>query len=84
MEINFKHRMQMWLLWRQNDDKIRLAVCELMAQQRVGNGKGRIEPSGVKHRPKTYPLMTVQRSLAREQVRENDHHNDHCESARHP
>ncbi len=76
-EISFKHSMQLWLLWSQkadtSNDRILLGICELMAQQRVGNRKGRIEPRAVKRRPKPYPLLTVQRSQAREQVRKYGH-----------
>lgn len=76
-DISFKHSLQLWLLWSQkadtSDGRILLVVCELMAQQRVGNRKGRIEPRAVKRRPKPYPLLTVQRSLARGQVRKYGH-----------
>ena len=76
-EISFKHSLQLWLIWSQkadtSDDRILLVVCELIAQQRVGNRKGRIEPRAVKRRPKPYPLLTVQRSQAREQVRKYCH-----------
>ena len=76
-EISFKHSLQLWLLWSQkadtSDDRILLVVCELIAQQRVGNRKGRIEPRAVKRRPKPYPLLTVKRSQEREQVRNYGH-----------
>ena len=72
-EISFKHSLQLWLLRSQqadtSDEKMLLVVCELIAQQRVGNRPGRIEPRAVKRRPKPYPLLTTPRSLAREQVR---------------
>ena len=35
----------------------------LMAQQRVGERPGRIEPSVVKRRPLTYPLLTRPREV---------------------
>ena len=72
-EISFKHSLQLWILWSQqaetSDDEILLAVCELMAQQRVGQRPGRIEPRAMKRRPKPYPLLTNPRSKAREIVR---------------
>lgn len=75
-EISFKHCLQLWLLWRQVDtldDEQLYALCSLMAQQRVGNRSGRIEPRAVKRRPKPYPLLTVPRAQARENVREFGH-----------
>jgi len=36
------------------------------AEQRVGNRPGRIEPRAVKRRPKSYPMLTKSRGLARE------------------
>ncbi len=72
-EISFKHCLQLWLLWSRQadttDESTLYAVCELIAQQRVGNRPGRIEPRAVKRRPKAYPLLTIMRSLARENVR---------------
>jgi hypothetical protein len=38
-------------------------------KQRVGERPGRIEPRAVKRRPKTYPLLTTPRALARAHVR---------------
>lgn len=76
-KISFKHCLQLWLLWSQKantaDDEQLYALCTLMAQQRVGNRPGRIEPRAVKRRPKAYPLLTVTRLQARENVRENGH-----------
>jgi hypothetical protein len=72
-KISFKHCLQLWLLWSQmadtSDDEQIVALCTLMAQQRVGNRPGRIEPRAVKRRPKAYPLLTVPRGQARENVR---------------
>jgi hypothetical protein len=71
-EISFKHSLQLWLIWSRqadtSDDDILLAVCALIAQQRVGNRPGRIEPRVVKRRPKPYPLMVVPRHQARDRV----------------
>lgn len=76
-EISFKHCLQLWLLWSQkigpSDDQQLHVLCVLMAQQRVGNRPGRIEPRAVKRRPKPYPLLTVPRPQARENVRRSGH-----------
>lgn len=76
-EISFKHSLQLWLLWSRqadtSDEKMLLVVYELMAQQRVGNRSGRIEPRAVKRRPKPHPLLTVPRDEAREMVRKYGH-----------
>jgi len=75
--LSFKHCLQLWLFWSQqadtSDEEQLLALCVLMAQQRVGNRPGRIEPRAVKRRPKAYPLLTVPRHLARENVRKHGH-----------
>lgn len=76
-KISFKHCLQLWLLWSQmadrSDDEQIVALCTLMAQQRVGNRPGRIEPRAIKRRPKAYPLLTVPRDQARENVRKSGH-----------
>lgn len=76
-DISFKHSMQLWLIWSRqadtSDDGMLLMICELMAQQRVGNRPGRIEPRAVKRRPKPYPLLIVPRDQARENVKEYGH-----------
>lgn len=76
-EISFKHCLQLWLLWSRqadtSDDMMLITLYELMAQQRVGNRPGRIEPRAVKRRPKPYPLLTLPRIQAREQVEKHGH-----------
>ncbi len=76
-DISFKHCLQLWLLWSQqvdtSDEQQLYGLFRLMAQQRVGNRPGRIEPRAVKRRPKAYPLLTVERHKAREKVREHGH-----------
>ena len=77
-EISFKHTVQMWVAWtqhnngNQHDDKL-YGLFILIAQQRVGERPGRVEPRAVKRRPKTYPLLTKPRALAREHVRQHGH-----------
>ena len=76
-EISFKHCLQLWLIWSHKadslDDTQLLELCALMAQQRVGNRPGRIEPRAVKRRPKAYPLLTRHRHQAREKIRKFGH-----------
>jgi len=77
-ELSFKHALQLWVAWGQwsdvtnCDDKLGDLLI-LIAQQRVGNRSGRIEPRAVKRRPKPFPLLTKPRHLAREEVRKNGH-----------
>ncbi len=77
-QLSFKHTLQMWIAWRQSgsggydDDKL-VGLFILIAQQKVGNRPGRIEPRAVKRRPKPFPLLTKQRSIAQENVRKNGH-----------
>ncbi len=75
--ISFKHCLQLWLIYTHHpnsldDEKLEL-LFQIMAQQRVGNRPGRIEPRAVKRRPKAYPLLTKQRDEARAEVKKNGH-----------
>ena len=77
-QLSFKHTVQIWTAWTERghavEDQDKLyALFVLIAQQRVGERPGRIEPRAVKRRPKTYPLLTKPRALAREQVRKYGH-----------
>jgi hypothetical protein len=65
-ELSFKHTLQLWVAWSQQgigieDDGLTI-LFTLIAQQRVGNRQGRIEPRAVKRRPKQYPAHEVTRS----------------------
>lgn len=75
--ISFKHCLQLWLLFSQQADTSNeqhlYAVCVLMAQQRVGDRPGRVEPRAVKRRPKPYPLLNQPRESARQKVRRFGH-----------
>jgi hypothetical protein len=77
-ELSFKHSVQIWIAWDQyrhgaehHDTPDALFV--LIAQQRVGDRPGRIEPRAVKQRPKPYPRLMKPRALARAEVREFGH-----------
>ena len=77
-QLSFKHTLQLWIAWRQNgtssgDDSQRAMLFILIAQQRVGNRPGRIEPRAIKRRPKPYSLLTKSRSIAQEDVRKYGH-----------
>ena len=76
-EISFKHCLQLWLVWSRqtdtSDEATLIILYELMAQQRVGNRPGRIEPRALKRRSKPYPLLVVPRHQARENVEKHGH-----------
>ena len=76
--LSFKHTLQLWMAWdhygsgaRHNGKRHALFI--LIAQQRVGNRPGRIEPRAIKRRPKQFPLLTEARAIAREKVRMYGH-----------
>lgn len=77
-QLSFKHTVQLWIAWEHhrpctgNDDTLR-ALFVLIAQQRVGDRPGRIEPRAVKRRPKPYPLLTKPRACARAYIRQHGH-----------
>ncbi len=77
-QISFKHAVQMWIAWSGQCHAIEsggklYGLFVLIAQQRVGERPDRIEPRAVKRRPKTYPLLTILRALAREHVQKHGH-----------
>ena len=76
-QISFKHCLQLWMLGAQqidvSDETQMTALLMLMAQQRVGNRPGRIEPRAVKRRAKAFPLLTKPRDHARAIVRKKGH-----------
>ncbi len=58
---------------RENDEDKLKKLLALVTGQSVGNRPGRIEPRAIKRRPKSYPLLTKTRDLAREQVMKYGH-----------
>ena len=77
-QLSFKHTVQTWIAWRhctangyEEDQLVGLFI--LIAQQKVGNRPGRIEPRAVKRRPKSFPFLTKPRSIAQEEIRKNGH-----------
>jgi hypothetical protein len=77
-QLSFKHTVQLWIAWDHhrpdtgNNDTLR-TLFVLIAQQRVGDRPGRIEPRAVKRRPKPYPLLTKPRERARAYIRKHGH-----------
>lgn len=76
-QLSFKHTLQLWLVWRQYDgseiDERFHQLLMLIAQQRVGDRSGRMEPRAVKRRQKPYPLLTRARQAERKEIRKNGH-----------
>lgn len=75
-ELSFKHTVQLWTEWvsrglSATKDGGRLFI--LIAQCRVGNRSGRIEPRMRKRRPKPYPWLKVPRAHARRKVKMHGH-----------
>lgn len=77
-QLSFKHTVQIWIAWTHHanaidhDDKLH-SLFNLIAQQRVGERPGRIEPRAIKRRPKSYPLLTQPRAISRKHVRQHGH-----------
>jgi hypothetical protein len=77
-ELSFKHTVQIWIAWTYhgnviNHDDTPYALFALIAQQRVGQRPGRIEPRAIKRRPKNYPLLTKPREIAKTYVTIHGH-----------
>ena len=74
--LSFKHTVQLWTEWvsrglSATKDGGRLFT--LIAQCRVGNRPGRIEPRMRKRRPKPYPWLKVSRAKARQKIERHGH-----------
>ena len=76
-QISFKHSLQLWLAWGRysqldnHDDWNALMMA--MAQKRVNNRPGRIEPRQKKRRPKPFPSLKKPRHEARRDIVKNEH-----------
>jgi Transposase DDE domain len=74
--LSFKHTVQLWTEWlargltATHDQSL---LFSLIAQSRVGNRPGRIEPRMRKRRPKSYPWLKEPRHIARERARKYGH-----------
>jgi len=72
-ELSFKHTVQMWTQWTSSrpdwgSERQQSNLFRLIAQVRVGQRPGRLEPRARKRRPKPYPWLKVPRALARQQI----------------
>ena len=76
-QISFKHTVQLWIAWQHNDCDFDQQSFDgllfLIAQNRVGNRQGRIEPRAVKRRPKPIALLVVTRDEARQNILKSGH-----------
>ncbi len=77
-QISFKHTLQVWVAWSRehwtvDGDVHTVLLFDLIAEQRVGNRSGRIEPRAVKRRPKSYARLMIPRVEAREKIRKHGH-----------
>jgi len=77
-QLSFKHTVQMWMEWiarglSTEPKRHNSALFRLIAQIRVGNRPGRIEPRMKKRRPKSYPWLKVSRAQARWQIAVHGH-----------
>ena len=77
-QLSFKHAVQVWIAWGSCQSSVADAdrmdgLFILIAQQKVGNRLGRIEPRAIKRRPKQYPMLAHSRDLARAHVRKYGH-----------
>jgi len=73
-QLSFKHTVQVWVAWSQRqflsgalEDTTELFA--LIAQIRVGNRSGRLEPRLVKRRPKPFSRLQTTRRKARTNIR---------------
>lgn len=76
-EISFKHCIHLWLAWCQqvslNGIEKNTEIFILMAQRKVGNRPGRVEPRAIKRRPKAYSLLMRPRAEMNADIREFGH-----------
>ena len=73
-QLSFKHTLQIWVAWSQRqfltDAKEDIAALfRVIAQVRVGNRPGRVEPRAIKRRPKAFPRLQISRRKARARIR---------------
>lgn len=77
-ELSFKHTVQLWTEWTAQAHagypaRASTTLFELIAQVKVGDRPGRIEPRARKRRPKSYPWLKVPRAQARQRIRPHAH-----------
>ena len=77
-ELSFKHTLQIRVAWSggryfssgKEDVEI---LFVFIAQKRVSQRPGRIEPRAIKRRPKSFVRLTMLRQVAREQIAKRGH-----------
>lgn len=77
-QLSFKHTVQLWMAWCQQTQSVCIqtgygALFVLIAQNRVGDRPGRIEPRAVKRRPKAFSLLMEKRENVRERLGKYGH-----------
>ena len=75
-KLSFKHTVQLWTQWVSRGlsaPKDCGHLFTLIAQCRVGNRPGRIEPRMRKRRPKPYPWLKIPRAQARRKTERHGH-----------
>ena len=75
-ELSFKHTVQLWTEWvsrGMSATKDFGRLFTLIAQCRVGQRPGRIEPRMRKRRPKSYPWLNISRAKARRKIERHGH-----------
>jgi hypothetical protein len=77
-QLSFKHTLQIWVAWTQRQflctaDEDTATLLVLIAQIRVADRPGRIEPRAVKRRPKPYPRLDRPRQQARMEIEKYGH-----------
>ena len=74
--LSFKHTVQLWTEWISrglSSTKDCARLFTLIAQCKVGNRPGRIEPRMRKRRPKPYPWLKMPRAQARRKIERHGH-----------
>lgn len=75
-EVSFKHTLQLWVEWQRvgygrHTSESYAALFFLIAQNKVGNRPGRIEPRVCKRRPKSSKWLKEPREQARQRMRDH-------------
>ena len=73
-QLSFKHTMQLFTSYTGPTYGQQYQVLLLLiAQNRIGDRTGRIEPRAIKRRHNDYPLLMTPRHIAKEEIKKNGH-----------
>ncbi|HEV7122906.1 MAG TPA: hypothetical protein VGN24_05690 [Rhodanobacter sp.] len=76
-QLTFKHTLQRCMAYQHCLTLLDLdavqALLRLIANRRIGQRSGRVEPRAIKQRLKSIPLLTNHRHLAREELLRHGH-----------